>query len=206
MAMSGTILAPLLLSGNMRSLLTYALLIAVGAVFLSSCLETEVNYAPLLPGPGYSLEVAQDVTIYYSDSSMMRVSIAGPVLNQYVYKFRVEQEFPSGVHVEFFDPEEKPTAWMDARYAMRRPNDKIIIARDSVVLYNNVGSRIESSELIWDERTQTLSTDRFVQIIRPPADTIYSYGFKTNQDFTEYELYSVEGDMTFRDFNSKYEE
>jgi hypothetical protein len=73
-------------------------------------------------------------------------------------------------------------------------------------LYNADGSRIESSELIWDERTQTLSTDRFVQIIRPPADTIYSYGFKTNQNFTEYELYSVEGDMTMRDFNSDYNE
>ncbi len=173
---------------------------------VTGCIESEVNYAPLLPSPGYSLEVANDVTIYYSDSSMMRVSISGPVLNQYVYKFRVEQEFPNGVHVEFFDQNEQPSAWMDSRYAMRKPSDKLIIARDSVVLYNADGSRIESSELIWDERTQTLSTDRFVQIIRPPADTIYSYGFKTNQNFTEYELYSVEGDMTMRDFNSDYNE
>ena len=173
---------------------------------LSACLETEVNFAPLVPGPGYSLEVAEEVTIYYSDSSKMRVSIAGPILNQYVYKFRVEQEFPAGVHVEFFDENERPSAWMDSKYAMRKPNDKVVIARDSVVLYNSEGGRIESSELIWDERTQTLSTDRFVQIIRPPGDTLYSYGFKTNQNFTEYELFSVEGDMSFSEFSSVYEQ
>ena len=94
----------------MKRLVTnLVVLVTIGTV-LSACLETEVNYAPILPGPGYSLEVAQDVKIYYSDSSMMRVSIAGPVLNQYIYKFRVEQEFPNGVHVEFFDPQENPTA------------------------------------------------------------------------------------------------
>lgn len=192
----------------MRHFRPYVHLVIALALFgsLAGCIESEVNYAPVLPSPDYSLEIANDVTIYYSDSSMMRVSVSGPVLNQYVYKFRVEQEFPDGVHVEFFDQNEQPSAWMDSRYAMRQPSEKLIIARDSVVLYNADGSRVESSELIWDERTQTLSTDRFVQIIRPPADTIYSYGFKTNQNFTEYELYSVEGDMTMKDFDSDYKE
>ena len=178
--------------------------IGLFGLLLIGCIGTEVNYDPIIAGKEYSLEVATDVEVYYSDSSKIRVSVKGPELRRYVYKFKVEEEFPSGVHVEFFDHMESPMAWLDAKYAKRLQNEKKIIARDSVVLYNSEGGRIESSELIWDERKEILHTDRFVQIIRPPGDTIYSYGFMTNQNFTEYELYSVEGDMSVKDFDSRY--
>ena len=174
------------------------------ATLVQSCVETEVNYEPLITSLDYSLEVADDVDVIYSDSSKLRVTVKGPELYRYVYKFKVEEEFPTGVHVTFYDSFEQPTAWLDAKYAKRFPNEKRIIARDSVVLYNAEGSRIESSELIWDERDQTLSTTRFSQIVRPPADTIYSYGFKANEDFTEYELFRIEGNMSVKEFDSSY--
>lgn len=175
------------------------------AVLLAGCFETEVNFEPLKANRGYSMEIAHDVQIYYSDSSRMRVSVEGSELKRYIYKFRVEEEFPNGVHVEFYDENEVPSAWLDARYAIRKPTEKQIVARDSVVLYNKAGGRIESSELIWDERSRMLSTDRFVQIIRPPGDTLYSYGFETNETFTDYKLFSVEGNVSVQDFDSSYD-
>lgn len=162
----------------------------------SSCVESVVDFEPIRAKRGYSLEVANDVKIIYSDSSLLRVVVSGPELKRYIYKFRVEEEFPIGVHVEFYDEQGSPTAWLDAKYAIRQPNEKTIIARDSVVLFNVEGGRIETTELIWDERTHTLSTERFVKIIRPTGDTLTSYGLKTNETFTDYELYSVEGDMS----------
>lgn len=179
---------------------------ALSLLTLLSCVETEVDYEPLITGQDYSLEVANEVEVIYSDSSKLRVTVNGPELYRYVYKFKVEEEFPSGVHVIFYDANEQPTAWMDAKYAKRLPTEKRVIARDSVVLYNTEGGRIESSELIWDERDKSLSTNRFSQIVRPPGDTIYSYGFKTNEDFTEYELFRIEGDMSVKDFDSSYRE
>ena len=173
---------------------------------LATCVETEVDYTPLRSSKGYSLEVANDVSIIYSDSSRLRVTVDGPELLRYVYKFKVEEEFPTGVHVTFYDGLERPTAWMDAKYARRLPKEKRVIARDSVVLYNTEGGRIESSELIWDERDKSLSTTRFSQIVRPPGDTIYSYGFRTNEDFTEYELFRIEGNMSLKEFDSSYRE
>jgi len=162
-------------------------------------MDTVVNFEPIRAKRGYSMEIAKDVQIRYSDSARLRVQVSGPVLKRYIYKFRVEEEFPQGVHVEFYDEFGEPSAWLDATYAIRRPNEKKIIARDSVVLYNVAGGRIETTELIWDERTHMLTTERFVKIIRQTGDTITSYGMKTNETFTEYELYSVEGGMSIKD-------
>ncbi len=178
---------------------SYLVVAMIGGLSISACMETEVNFEPIRAKRGYSLEVASDVNIIYSDSSLLRVIVSGPELKRYIYKFRVEEEFPAGVHVEFFDEQGSATAWLDAKYAIRQPNEKTIIARDSVVLFNIEGGRIETTELIWDERTHTLSTERFVKIIRATGDTLTSYGMKTNESFTEYELYSVEGDMSVKD-------
>jgi hypothetical protein len=169
------------------------------ALIFPGCIETVVNFEPIKAKRGYSLEVANDVLIQYSDSSLLRVAVSGPELKRYIYKFRVEEEFPKGVHVEFYDELGVATAWLDAKYAIRRPNEKSIIARDSVVLFNVEGGRIETTELIWDERTHMLTTERFVRIFRPSGDTLTSYGLKTNETFTEYEMYSVEGDMSVKD-------
>jgi lipopolysaccharide export system protein LptC len=173
------------------------------AVAISACMDTVVNFEPIRDKRGYALEIAEDVHIRYSDSSMLRVVVSGPQLKRYIYKFRVEEEFPKGVHVEFYDEMGSPTAWLDAKYAIRKPNEKKITARDSVVLFNIEGGRIETTELIWNERDHSLSTERFVKIIRPTGDTLTSYGLKTNETFTEYELFSVEGDMSVKDSEKK---
>ena len=170
---------------------------------VSGCIEEEINFDALRAKRDYSLEVATNVHITYTDSAVLRVRIDGPELKRYIYRFKIEEEFSKGVDVEFYDLLEQPTAWMHANWALRKPNEKVVIARDSVVPRNSQGESLHSYEVIWNERDKTLSTDKITMITRPPADTIYSRGFTTNEDFTEYELHSVEGDMTFRRFKSR---
>ena len=189
----------------MRMFLTRLALILV-AVSTGACIETEFNLDSLKAKREYSLEIARDVEIAYSDSAVVRVKVQGPVLKRYIYKFKIEDEFPNGVAVQFLDPDEAPQAWMSANYAIRKQNEKTVLARDSVVLFNSKGESLTTYELLWDERDETLSTDKFVMITRPPADTIYARGFRSNQDFTEYTLFSVEGDMTFKNFNRRMEQ
>lgn len=169
-----------------------------------SCVESEINFDALRAQRDHSIEIAHDVEILYSDSAELKVKVTGPVLKRYIYKFRVEEEFPEGIDVEFYDLDERPHAWLHAQYAVRRPNDQMIIARDSVVLHNDRGEKIEAPELIWNEQAKTLSTERFVKITRPD-EVIYSRGFKSNHAFTEYELYAVEGDLLVEEFNKEFE-
>lgn len=173
----------------------YIFLIGVLLV-VASCVKKEFDLEALRAPQEYSIEEARNVDIIYSDSAQLRVRIQGPLLRRYVYRFRVDEEFPEGVAVTFFDQHGNASAWLHARYAIRVPYEHRTTVRDSVVLYNTVGERLEGPELIWDEENKTISTEKFVKITRQD-EIIYSRGFKSNQEFTRYELYAVEGNMLF---------
>jgi hypothetical protein len=87
---------------------------------------------------------------------------------------------------------------LDAERADRYTRDKKVIARSDinksnpVILQNNLGERLETSELIWDEAKGQVYTEKFVKITRP-EEIIYAYGFVAKQDFSEYELKKVVG-------------
>ena len=68
---------------------------------------------------------------------------------------------------------------------------------------NDQGERMDGPELIWDEKTKEIYTDRFVKISRADGTIIYSYGFKSNESFTRYELNAVSGDMNIEQMRAE---
>ena len=163
-------------------------------LFMLSCMKKEFDLDILRSPRDYSIEEARDVHVLYSDSAILRVKIEGPLLRRYVYRFRVEEEFPEGVKVTFYDERSQPTAWLSAKYAIRKPQDHQTVVRDSVVLYNTQGEKLEGLELIWNDKDETIFTEKLIRITRP-EEIIYGRGFKSNQDFTKYTIYAMEGDM-----------
>jgi LPS export ABC transporter protein LptC len=171
-------------------------IIAVIVVFLAfqSCVEKVPDFTPLTKKRDYSVETATDVEVMYSDSARLRVRITGPVSKRYVYRYKVEEEFPDGVHVEFYDASGTMNGILDAKYALRMPADRKVIVRNDVVFRNMKDEVLQTNELIWDERSKEIYTDRFVKITRPD-EVIYSRGFKTDERFETYELQAVEGSL-----------
>ena len=78
-----------------------------------------------------------------------------------------------------------------------------ITVQKNVVLKNDNGERLDGPELIWDEKTKEIYTDRFVKITRADGSIVYSYGFKSNEGFTRYELNAVSGDMNVEEVSGK---
>jgi len=183
----------------------YIIVSCVLMVLGTACLKREYDLDALRAPQEYGIEEARDVEILYSDSARLRVKIEGPLLRRYIYRFRVEEEFPEGVHVTFYDGISRPSAWLSAKYAIRKPQDNETIVQDSVVLFNTQGEKMEGLELIWDENTEMIHTDKFVRITRAD-EIIYSRGFSSNQDFTEYTLYAVEGNMILEELGLDGEE
>ena len=103
-------------------------------------------------------------------------------------------EFPEGMEVEFFDNNQQPSSWLISKYALRNDRKANMVARDSVVLYNSDGDKLETSELWWDENGEEIYTEKFVRITQPgKQDTSYGYGFRAQQDFTEFEIGKFSG-------------
>ena len=104
-------------------------------------------------------------------------------------------EFPGGVTVTFFEKSLQPTSKLTAQYAIRRQKDKETVVRDSVVWYNiHKKEQLETEELIWNEKTNKVYSDKFVKITTE-TESIYGEGFEADQNFTYYKIKDIHGQV-----------
>jgi LPS export ABC transporter protein LptC len=167
----------------------YLAVFALSILFIYSCTNRVADVNKLFETHEMSVEIAKDIVMLYSDSALVKVSVEAPLLKRHLNTEEPTDEFPEGVYVEFYRSLNNPESWLESKYAIRYDREGIIVARDSVVLYNRLNEKIESSELIWDENEQIIYTDKFVRITQPEkGDTSYGYGLVANQNFTEFEI------------------
>ncbi|MEO6037465.1 MAG: LPS export ABC transporter periplasmic protein LptC [Saprospiraceae bacterium] len=127
--------------------------------------------------------IAKDVEILYSDSAVLRVRVHGPLLYNFEDRENPRQEFPGGVKIEFLEPDLSVKSTLTSKTATRYPEKGQIIARDSVELNTIKQEKLETEELIWDEKTARIFTDKFVKVTKP-GEIIYGYGLEAEQDFS----------------------
>ena len=158
-------------------------------MLLSSCVNDMAEVKALLEDENYKQEVAKDVKIYYSDSAKVRVIINAPTLKRFNENSVITDEFPDGVLVEFLDDNQGVTSWLESDYAIKTSRNSEVTVRENVKFYNSANDKLESSELIWNEDTGEVYTDKFVKISQPSRkDTSYGFGFKTDEKFTRFEI------------------
>lgn len=175
------------------------LLAALWASFLISACENDPgDIAALSAKLDPTVEVADSVVILYSDSARVRVRIAGPRMLTHISTNDPQQEFPDGVIVDFFDLDASIASTLTAKYANRMERKGQVIVQDSVLWHSVKGERLETEELIWDEKTQRVFSNKFTVITRPD-EIIYGHGFTSNQDFTNARINAVEGIIAVED-------
>lgn len=183
-----------------------AIYICFIVVSISACVNTMSDVNDLTEDLQLTVETATNVEILYSDSAQIKVRITGPKMNRYIDRENPKEEFPNGVHVEFYGAQGEVLSWLDANYAVRETKKSRIITRDEVQLYNEKNEKLETSELIWDENDDIIYTDRFVMITQPErGDTSYGYGFVANNDFTQFEIQKNSGKMNVSELTQKLE-
>lgn len=133
------------------------------------------------------VEIGRDVEILYSDSAIVRVRVLAPTLYNYVDRLNPRQEFPNGIKLEFLTPTLQVRSTLTAKTAVRQQDKGLIIARDSVVLVTVEQEKLETEELIWDEKTEKVRTDKFVKVTKP-GEVIYGFGLEANQDFSFWKI------------------
>ena len=172
-------------------------------VIMTSCVVDIPDLSRYVGSGIENVEVATDIELTYTDSSHIVFTLKAPLLKRLYSKFSVTEEFPEGIEVAFYDPSGQPRSWLTADYATRDQANRKITVRKNVVLRNDLGERMEGPELIWDEKAKEITTDRFVRITKADGSVIYSYGFKSNESFTRYELQAVSGDMYIKQMESE---
>jgi LPS export ABC transporter protein LptC len=161
---------------------TIALSISIAACEKPSALDKQVYTQD-----DVAVELGRDVEILYSDSAIVRVRVTGPVLHNHIEQENSRQEFPEGVKIDFLEPDLSVRSTLVAKSATRIPEKQIITVRDSVVLNTIKQERLETEELIWDEKTAKIRTDKFVKVTQP-GEVVYGFGLEAEQDFSYWKI------------------
>jgi LPS export ABC transporter protein LptC len=181
---------------------TAAWVAAALLLFFAGCGDKDKEKQQVFTDDDLAVEIAKEVEILYSDSAVVRVRVLGPVMYNFTDRYEPKQEFPAGVKIEFLESDRSVRSTLTAKTAVREQEKSTISARDSVVLVNKAGEVLETEELIWDEKTQKVRTDKFVKVTKPGGEVLYGFGLEANQDFSYWKIVVPKGKLKVKQLDA----
>lgn len=179
---------------KIAAIIQYSLLTIGGIfwLFLTSCEKIKKETRQVITENDVAVEVAKDVEILYSDSAVVRVKVSGPTLLNVNDRDDPRQEFPDGIRFDFLQPDLTVRSVLTAKSAVRQQEKGLITVRDSVVLTTIKQEKLETEELVWDEKSAKIRTEKFVKVSQP-GEVVYGFGLEANQDFSYWKILVPKG-------------
>ncbi|MBK9272717.1 MAG: LPS export ABC transporter periplasmic protein LptC [Saprospiraceae bacterium] len=135
-------------------------------------------------------EYLTEVELIYTDTGKLILRVIAPVMIRHYKQGASKDEFPNGMKAIFYSNGEI-TNILHSKYAIRVPEEGKTYLSENVVLDNPKGEKLETSELVWDERARKVYTYKFVRLSRD-QEVIHAYGFESDQNFTKGLMLSTE--------------
>jgi len=172
----------------------YIFIIVFFAGLLASCQSDLETIEEVTRQDDSPVESLFDVEVVYSDHGNIRMILNAPRMD----RFEADDaylELPEGLYVVFYDTLMNETSSMQAKYAINYEDEEVIIARDDVVVVNEAGERLNTEELIWNQKEESIRSDKFVKVTTEDEVT-YGTGFEADERFDHWRILRPHG--TFR--------
>lgn len=166
------------------------LILFLSIQFMFSCKNDIDEARKITTRVNTSIEKATQTEIVFSEHGMNRIVANAPELIRYAVE-KPYMEFPKGIEMKFFNGN-KAESTMTANYAIAQEGNKLMIARNNVVVVNEKGEKLNTEELIWDEEKETIYSNAFVKITTQD-EIIMGTGMTANQNFTNYVIKNISG-------------
>jgi len=127
--------------------------------------------------------------IVFSDSGIVKAILTAGHIS--VFSKKGYTLIDSGAKVDFFRNNVKIST-LTGRKGKIDDRTKNIEVYDSVTAVNSEGSELKTQKLLWNNKTQKVSSDEFVKI-KTPAETIEGVGFESDSNLKNYKIYKVSG-------------
>ncbi|MES2702556.1 MAG: LPS export ABC transporter periplasmic protein LptC [Bacteroidota bacterium] len=130
---------------------------------------------------------ATDVTAIYSQDGKvsMRLFAHDFVRNEHAKRPYIDMN--RGLRVEFYNDSGEVANVLTADSSRYYEAQGDIIVWDSVQIVSKKGEKLNTEELIWNEKMQKFFTEKAVKITTP-NDILYGDGMEANRDFTWYKI------------------
>ncbi|MES2593416.1 MAG: LPS export ABC transporter periplasmic protein LptC [Bacteroidota bacterium] len=181
--------------------------------FLHACKNdvAEVNSITAANEKEKPIETSINIEFLYSDSARVRSRLKAPLVEHYLGK-KPYYEMKKGMDVVFYNQLGKEENKLTANYGIGYDNEigpnqaaagnqskmSIMEAKGNVVVVNEKGDKLNTEHLTWNSITKKIYTDEFVKITTKD-EVIWGDGLEANEDFSEYEIKHVKGNIAVKD-------
>jgi len=164
----------------------------IGAMLCFASCENNLNTVTLITSSDQTpLAVEQNASIFYNDSTRNKFHLIAPTIENYGGADPYVK-FTKGIHMDFYDDSANINGQLDAAYAIRHENTKLMEADNNVRVLNRKGERLNTEQLFWDAGKHKIYTNKFVRI-KTAKEIIYGDGLVSNEDFTQYKITNIRG-------------
>jgi LPS export ABC transporter protein LptC len=96
----------------------------------------------------------------------------------------------TNVKIEFFNEFEERTSVLTSLHGKIDDDTQDMYAIDSVVAVSDSGTTLFTDELVWENETKKIKSQKFVRIVSPD-EILEGYGFESDQDLENYTIFDI---------------
>ena len=126
------------------------------------------------------IDTVHGVDMIYSDSAKVKFRILAPLLLQHTGK-NPYNIMTKGVNILIYDKDLTQMGTLTADTGIQNDVTKKVEFHKNVVAKNAKGETFKSDELIWDQTTKLMHSDKAVQITMANGDVMNGIGFQSDQ-------------------------
>jgi LPS export ABC transporter protein LptC len=167
-----------------------SILLVIGIAFIfSGCEEKFIPPQTEITADELPSHESWNSTVIFSDSGNVKAVMTAGLIQ--VFSQRQYTLIDSNATVKFYKDGEHVST-LNGKRGKVDDVTKNIEMFDSVKVVNNEGSTLTTEKLLWNQKTQRVSSDQFVRIITP-TESIEGIGFESDQNLKNYTIYKVSG-------------
>lgn len=166
----------------------------LAAMLILQACENDIKKIRQLSASELNLNVdtVHKVEIIFSDSAHVKFRVLSPLLLKYTGKAPYNL-MPKTVHLIIYDRDLSQMGDLTADTGIQRESDNKIEFHKNVVAKNAKGDVFKSDELIWDQATKQMHSNKAVQIIMANGDVTNGIGFTSDQSFEHWTIDKMTG-------------
>jgi LPS export ABC transporter protein LptC len=162
---------------------------------LFSCTNTIEEVKEASDSKEKPIKESFNIVYHRSQNGIITNRLSSPYVKNYKNDDTV---FPEGFLLEILDSNLEVTAHLQAKFGHIFGESKKMLARDSVIFVNVEGDELYTEELIWQQDSGRIYTDKFVKIKKKDV-VLLGKGLESNEDFSKYVLKNITGQYYFNE-------
>ena len=169
-----------------------AWILGIACLFLSC--KNDLDRVAAIEVPANSPDrITTQAEYLYSDSGLVRNRIRAGTISEY-NGTPPHMELSDGVELTFFNPDGQAGSQLTARRGTIDQETNRMTVEEQVVFVNANGEKLETEQLVWNQDSNRVFTERPVKITRA-RDIIYGQGLDAAQDFSRYTIRRITGTL-----------